>query len=121
MTVRDADASASADRTEHHGSPLTARKPWWWWPAHIGVFGLIAEVAFVHLGTADAAPDEFTYRTCGAAYVHGTFSCNLEHPPLAKEILGIGSWIFGDSVTAGRATTGVDRGRDGLPVLPVLP
>ncbi len=79
------------------------------WPsriAHVAVFGLIAEVAFVHLGNADAAPDEFTYRTCGEAYVHGGFTCNLEHPLLAKEILGLGSFIFGNTLAGARATTG---------------
>ncbi len=76
-----------------------------WRLAHLGVFGLVTEVAFANLGTADGAPDEFTYRTCGEAYVHGAFACNLEHPLLAKEILGIGSLVFGDGIAAARATT----------------
>lgn len=55
----------------------------------------------------DAAGDEWKYQTCGFNYVAGHFSaCNLEHPPLAKIILGIGLHLFGDTLTTGRVVVG---------------
>ena len=110
MTTAVVDSDAGALRPTDRSTPVGPRRDAagpWWWVAHVGVFGLVAEVAFVHLGTADAAPDEYTYYHCGQAYLHGNFGCNPEHPPLAKEILGLGSLLFGDSLTAARAVTAV--------------
>src|SRR5580658_729776 len=73
--------------------------------AHLVVFAAVAEVALARLSEADAAPNKYTYRSCGDAYAHGAFGCNLEHPPLAKELIGIGTALFGDTVTVGRVTT----------------
>jgi hypothetical protein len=106
VSARSAPPQRSAEAEDPPEDPqIPLRSRWWSRLAHLGVFALVAEVALVHLGTADAAPDEFVYRTCGQAYVHGSFTCNLEHPPLAKEILGVGSLVFGDSLSAARATT----------------
>jgi hypothetical protein len=102
----DAGTPYEAERTTRSRT-FDGTRRWWWRVAHLGVFGLVAEVAFVHLGTADAAPDEYTYYACGQAYIRGNFGCNPEHPPLAKEILGLGSLVFGDSISAARAVTAI--------------
>ncbi len=58
--------------------------------SHLLVAGLVIFVATWRLGVADAAPDEYTYRTCAREYLSGVFTCNREHPPLVKEILALG-------------------------------
>ena len=62
-------------------------------------------VAFWKIGTPDAAGDERTYVLCGYRYISGlAANCNFEHPPLAKEILGVGLHLFGNTLTVGRVT-----------------
>ncbi|GAA0318299.1 hypothetical protein GCM10009528_40080 [Kineococcus aurantiacus] len=54
------------------------------------------------LGVESSTGDELVYRDAGAAYVHGDFRANLEHPPLAKFLIGLGHLVFGGSLTADR-------------------
>jgi len=72
--------------------------------AHLATVVLVVYVATFRLGMPDAASDEYTYRRCGLLYIRdGSFLCNTAHPPLAKELIGVGLVLFGDSVTAARA------------------
>ena len=70
--------------------------------AHVVVGALVVFVAIVGIGVPDAAPDEDTYRSCAESYLHGHFSCNLEHPLLAKELMSATLFVGGDSITAAR-------------------
>ncbi|MEZ0494502.1 ArnT family glycosyltransferase [Kineococcus sp. TBRC 1896] len=54
------------------------------------------------LGVESSTGDELVYRDAGTAYVHGNFQANLEHPPLAKFLIGLGHLAFGGSLTADR-------------------
>ncbi|MEZ0165817.1 ArnT family glycosyltransferase [Kineococcus sp. LSe6-4] len=54
------------------------------------------------LGVESSTGDELVYRDAGVAYVHGDFRANLEHPPLAKFLIGLGHLAFGGSLTADR-------------------
>jgi len=73
---------------------------------HTIVAFAVTFVAFWRIGAPDAAGDERTYLKCGYNYVAGRVArCNFEHPPLAKEILGVGLHLFGDTLTVGRVTT----------------
>ena len=73
--------------------------------SHCVVGLLIIFVATWNIGTADAAPDEYAYRDCAHRYIEGIFSCNREHPLLAKEIIGILGAPFGTSIDAARLVT----------------
>ena len=64
-------------------------------------------VSFYRLGTPSWYSDEVTYRNAGLDYVHGRFGGNLEHPPLAKEILGLTELVFGKGPAAVRAPAAV--------------
>lgn len=48
-----------------------------------------------HLGRPTIVNDEFVYLRASWAYVHGDFSLNLEHPPLAKYVYGVAQLIAG--------------------------
>src|SRR5580704_12265897 len=65
--------------------------------SHAVVGALVVFVAISGIGVPDAAPDEDTYRSCAASYLHGHFSCNLEHPLLAKELMSLALFAGGDS------------------------
>ena len=54
------------------------------------------------LGTADWGIDEVIYREAGNAYLTGDYSANPEHPPLAKQIIGVSSALLGSSIWAVR-------------------
>lgn len=90
-----------------HGASRPTRAAPKAWPAaliaaHVVVGGLIAFVALWRIGVADAAPDEFTYRSCAAAYLQGHWSCNLEHPLLAKELIAVFLAVGGNTITVAR-------------------
>jgi 4-amino-4-deoxy-L-arabinose transferase-like glycosyltransferase len=75
---------------------------------HLGALALSVFVAAWRLGVADAASDEFTYRRCGLLAVTArSLACNPEHPPLAKELIGLSSWLFGDTVLGARIAVAV--------------
>lgn len=52
-------------------------------------------VAYWHLGRPTIVNDEFVYLRASWAYVHGNFSLNLEHPPLAKYVYGVAQLLVG--------------------------
>src|SRR5215212_2450794 len=58
---------------------------------------LAAYMTFFRLGVRDRESDEPIYRDAGLEYVSGNFSSNLEHPLLAKYILGITQVVLGSS------------------------
>src|SRR5215211_1388993 len=58
---------------------------------------LASYTTFVRLGDRDWESDEPIYRDAGLEYVSGNFSSNLEHPLLAKYILGITQVVLGSS------------------------
>jgi len=81
---------------------------------HLAVAAAVAFVSFWRVGVPDASGDEGIYLHCGYQYVSGhltqvvagaTVPCNFEHPPLAKEILGLGLHLFGNTLTVGRSVT----------------
>src|SRR5215211_7240758 len=58
---------------------------------------LASYTTFVRLGDRDWESDEPIYRDAGLEYISGNFSSNLEHPLLAKYILGITQIVLGSS------------------------
>src|SRR5215208_3220283 len=58
---------------------------------------LAAYMTYFRLGVRDRESDEPIYRDAGLEYVSGNFSSNLEHPLLAKYILGISQVVLGSS------------------------
>ena len=56
-----------------------------------------ADTTFFRLGVRDWESDEPIYRDAGLEYVSGDFRSNLEHPLLAKYILGITQVVLGSS------------------------
>lgn len=71
--------------------------------AHLATFLLVTFVAVYRIGRPDAASDEYAYRHCGLLYVRsGHMLCNTAHPPLAKELIGVGVVLFGNTVTTAR-------------------
>jgi 4-amino-4-deoxy-L-arabinose transferase-like glycosyltransferase len=46
------------------------------------------------LGTEGVVVDENLYRAAGIEYIHGLFRRNLQHPPLAKELIGGAAVLF---------------------------
>lgn len=54
------------------------------------------------LGVESSVGDELVYRDAGAQYVDGVFTYNLEHPPLAKYLVGLGHLAFGGTLVADR-------------------
>jgi 4-amino-4-deoxy-L-arabinose transferase-like glycosyltransferase len=56
---------------------------------------------------ANVQTDEPTYQGAGWDYVHGDFSQNLEHPPLAKYLMGLSQLAFGEGIDAARIVVAV--------------
>jgi len=73
----------------------------------VAVGALVVFVAAYGLGTPDAAPDEDTYRTCAESYLRASFGCNLEHPPLVKELMALVFLPGGHSITAARVAAAI--------------
>jgi 4-amino-4-deoxy-L-arabinose transferase-like glycosyltransferase len=62
-----------------------------------GIGALCLFSFFYKLGVATWNPDERIYSEAGLAYLRdGNFSVNLEHPPLAKYLLGLAQLIGGE-------------------------
>jgi hypothetical protein len=59
-------------------------------------------VGFWRLGTAEWLQDEYVYATAGYQYAAGTAGENMEHPPLAKLLIGIPEHLFGFGPTSAR-------------------
>lgn len=57
------------------------------------VVGVLA--FFPHLTTPSVVNDELVYRQAGVEYVRGIWTRNDEHPPLAKELIGLSHYVFG--------------------------
>ncbi len=68
--------------------------------AALGVFAGLVE--FWRLGTAEWLQDEYVYATAGYRYAAGKAGANMEHPPLAKLLIGIPEHLFGFSPTSAR-------------------
>jgi len=68
----------------------------------VAAFVLVCWVHLWRLGTEGVVTDENAYRRAGSQYVQGVFRVNLEHPPLAKELIGSAEVLFGRSWTAVR-------------------
>lgn len=77
-----------------------------WTPAYVA--GLVASAAlgafvfFWRLTTPSVVNDELIYRAAAAQYVRGVFELNLEHPPLAKLLIGVSHVLLGGTVFADR-------------------
>jgi 4-amino-4-deoxy-L-arabinose transferase-like glycosyltransferase len=79
--------------------------------AIVAVWGLW--LAFYNLAGHPEVSDEQIYTSAGWAYVHGDFSANQEHPPVAKLIMGAFQVVFGPGIPSARyaaATAGVLTG-----------
>ncbi len=59
-------------------------------------------VLFWRLGAQTIMNDEQVYVTVGREYVHGVFTGNTEHPPLAKFLFGGAQLLFGEGVLGPR-------------------
>ena len=46
--------------------------------------------------------DEPAYASAGAAFFDGDFTENLEHPPVAKYLFGLGQWLLGEGIDSAR-------------------
>ncbi|MBO0869145.1 MAG: glycosyltransferase family 39 protein [Micromonosporaceae bacterium] len=57
---------------------------------------------FWRLGVAVPPDDEWDYTFAGWQYVHGIFTRNQEHPPLAKYLFGIAQLVFGQGNPSSR-------------------
>ena len=57
---------------------------------------------FARLGTPTVGVDELVYTSAGWEYVHGRATQNLEHPYLAKQLIGLSQLAFGRTVVGGR-------------------
>ncbi len=69
---------------------------------------LVVFVATWRIAVPDAPSDEYAYRKCGYLYLkHSQMLCNTAHPPLGKELLGVGLYLFGDTITTARLVTAV--------------
>ncbi|MGO9910546.1 MAG: phospholipid carrier-dependent glycosyltransferase [Acidimicrobiales bacterium] len=95
MTSRTGDSSTLGD------SPATKLV------AHLLVAVTVIFVAVWRIGVPDAPTDEITYRICGGVYIRHGRLCNPSHPPLAKELLGVGVTLFGDTITNARLVVAV--------------
>jgi 4-amino-4-deoxy-L-arabinose transferase-like glycosyltransferase len=62
---------------------------------------------FARLGTATVGVDELVYTSAGWAYVHGDATQNLEHPYLAKQLIGLSQLAFGRTVVGARVVGAV--------------
>ena len=62
---------------------------------------------FARLGTATVGVDELVYTSAGWEYVHGAATQNLEHPYLAKQLIGLSQVVFGRTVVGGRVAGAV--------------
>jgi 4-amino-4-deoxy-L-arabinose transferase-like glycosyltransferase len=65
------------------------------------VWGLLQNVW--RLGAGNWASDEKLYAEVGWEYVHGRVTRNMEHPPLAKYLIGAFEVVFGHSAGGARA------------------
>lgn len=64
-------------------------------------------VLFWRLGAQTIMNDEQVYVTTGWQYVHGDFSGNLEHPPLAKFLFGAAQLVTGEGVLGPRIVAAI--------------
>jgi 4-amino-4-deoxy-L-arabinose transferase-like glycosyltransferase len=67
-----------------------------------------AAICWLHLwrlGTEGVATDENAYKLAGSQYIHGILRANLQHPPLAKELIGATQALFGSSWAAVRLSS----------------
>jgi hypothetical protein len=70
----------------------------WRRTASIGAAGavlLLLVANFMHLGAAPWGYDELVYARAGAAYIHGSFVQNPQHPLLVKLLFGVAERIGG--------------------------
>ena len=95
LTSRRPAAPASSGRA-------SAPASWRWLVALVVSAGAGAFVFFWRLSTPSVISDEFIYRQAAAEYVRGSFETNLEHPPLAKLLIGVGHVLLGGTVFADR-------------------
>ena len=70
--------------------------------AAVSVCALGAVTLLANLSVAAVSVDEPGYLAAGADYVAGAATLNLEHPYLAKQLIGISQAVLGESLLAGR-------------------
>ncbi|WP_068256052.1 glycosyltransferase family 39 protein [Rathayibacter tritici] len=61
---------------------------------------------FGNLSAANISSDEPVYLAAGWDYLHGDVSANLEHPPVAKYLIGLAQVLLGEGLLAGRIAAG---------------
>jgi len=75
-------------------------------PARYGVLALVAAWGLYqsawNLFRANVQTDEPAYQQAGWGYLHGNFTGNVQHPPLAKYLMGLAQLAFGEGVEAAR-------------------
>lgn len=59
-------------------------------------------IALRHIGQQAVYADESTYIEAAWQYVHGAFTLNLEHPPVAKYLYGLAQLVLGGGLLAPR-------------------
>jgi 4-amino-4-deoxy-L-arabinose transferase-like glycosyltransferase len=81
----------------------TRREPRWLLPAAVAVAGALAlYVALFRLTVPTWLGDEIAYAKAGRMYLDGVWDFGLEHPPLAKYILGESQQVLGTTLLAVR-------------------
>lgn len=78
--------------------PMTRRQRGW----AIAFAVALVLTSLVSLGTPTWLPDELLYAQTGAGYLDGITDVNLEHPPLAKLLFGIGQALTGSMLIGTR-------------------
>ena len=70
------------------------------------VIGLAALWAGIwRISTESVLFDEPAYASAGAAFFDGDFTENLEHPPVAKYLFGLGQQLLGEGIDSARVTS----------------
>jgi 4-amino-4-deoxy-L-arabinose transferase-like glycosyltransferase len=71
------------------------------------VFVWGAYQALWNLGGANYQTDEDVYATAAHQYLDGRYGLNLEHPPLAKYLMGVLELVFGQGIDSARILSGL--------------
>ncbi|MFT3798446.1 ArnT family glycosyltransferase [Microbacterium sp.] len=64
-------------------------------------------ICFHGVSSLNINGDEYIYVNAGWDYVHGDFTANLEHPPVAKYLFGLAQLVGGQGVVAPRVLVGM--------------
>ena len=97
---------AEQSASEEQGASVRARGP----GRRELVTGIVLALAALwagtwRIGTTSILNDEPIYASAGAAYLDGSFTKNLEHPPVAKYLFGLAQVLFGNGIESARAVS----------------